>query len=152
MGGKNSEVNEQTTTILLEAAYFNSASVRKTVLDTGLRSDASTRFEKGVDPNRVEAAGIRACQLLQKYANGKVFANPAIFDKLDRTENTVEINTNEINKRLGTKISTGEIAEILRKLRFSYELSENTFTVSIPTRRGDIKIFEDMVEEVARIY
>lgn len=152
MGGKNSEVNEQTTTILLEAAYFNSASVRKTVLDTGLRSEASTRFEKGVDPNRVEEAGIRACQLLQKYANGKVLSGAAVFDELDRTERIVEMQTNDINKRLGTELSTTEIEKILKKLQFNYELAEDKFIVSIPTRRGDISIFEDMVEEVARIY
>src|SRR5699024_9023648 len=78
--------------------------------------------------------------------------NPAIFDQLNRKEKIVEMNTTDINKRLGTNIHTKEIEEILRKLRFSYELSGDNFTVSSPTRRGDIAIFEDMVEEVARIY
>lgn len=152
MGGLDTEVHEGTTTILLEAAYFDPATVRRTVLKTGLRSEASNRFEKGIDPIRVEKAGRRACQLLQKYANGKVLANPVFFDELDRTEKIVEMNTNEVNKRLGTEISTGEIEDILRRLQFAYELSGDDFTVSIPTRRVDISIFEDMVEEVARIY
>lgn len=152
MGGANTEVHEQTTTVLLEAAYFNPASVRKTVQDTGLRSEASTRLEKGVDPNRVHRAGVRACQLLQKYAHATVLSEPVTFDELDRSENTVAMNTKEINKRLGTEISNDEIAKILTKLRFTFEADGDDFTVSIPTRRGDITIFEDMLEEVARIY
>src|SRR5690625_3007702 len=105
MGGENTEVNEQTKTVLLEAAYFDASSIRKTVQYTGLRSEASTRFEKGIDPNRVYRAGVRAAQLLQKYASGKVLKDPAVFDKLDGTEKIVEIDTDHINQRLGTEIS-----------------------------------------------
>ena len=152
MGGAKTEVNDQTTTILLEAAYFNPSSIRKTVLDTGLRSESSQRFEKGVDPNRVKRAGLRACQLLKKYANGKVLQGVVEYDALDRTERTVTMKTQAINKRLGTNISTEEIEDILRRLRFTFEQAEDDFTVNVPTRRGDISIFEDMVEEVARIY
>jgi len=152
MGGADTEVNEQTKTVLLEAAYFDATSVRKTVQHTGLRSEASTRFEKGIDPNRVYRAGIRAAQLLQKYAGGEILADPAIFDQLDRTEKVVEIDTDHINQRLGTNISTTEIGEILTKLRFEFKVTGDQFSVSIPTRRGDIAIFEDMLEEVARIY
>ncbi|WP_188453461.1 phenylalanine--tRNA ligase subunit beta [Virgibacillus oceani] len=152
MGGANTEVNEHTTTILLEAAYFNPSTVRKAVKDTGLRSESSTRFEKGVDPNRVNRAGVRACQLFEQYANGTVLSNAVVFDELDRTEKEVTINTLEINKRLGTMITTEEIGQILTKLRFQYEQIDDEFKVKIPTRRGDITIFEDMLEEVARIY
>ncbi|HLR67152.1 phenylalanine--tRNA ligase subunit beta [Virgibacillus alimentarius] len=152
MGGANTEVSEQTTTILLEAAYFDGFSVRKTVKATGLRSEASTRYEKGIDPSRVKIAGERACQLLYEYANGKVLANSVEVDSLDCTKKTVEITTNEINKRLGTEISTEEIVSILEKLRFAFDQEKDHFTVEIPTRRGDISIFEDMLEEVARIY
>src|SRR5690625_6151349 len=105
MGGAATEVHDETTTILLETAYFNPESVRRTVQETGLRSEASTRLEKGVDPNRVKQAGIRASKLLQKYANAKVYADVAEFDALDKTAHTVEINTPEINKRLGTEIT-----------------------------------------------
>jgi len=152
MGGASTEVHEQTSTVLLEAAYFNPASVRKTVQYTGLRSESSNRFEKSVDPNRVYLAGLRACQLLEKYANGTVLKEPAIVDALDKSEQSIDINTMEINKRLGTDISTTEIGHILTKLRFSYEVTGDDFTVSIPTRRGDVNIFEDMLEEIARIY
>src|SRR5699024_6577235 len=86
------EVTNQTSTILLEAAYFDRLTVRKTVNKTGLRSEASTRYEKGVDPNRVYRAGLRACHLLEKYAGATVLDDAAIFDALDKTEKTVEMN------------------------------------------------------------
>ncbi|WP_047985041.1 phenylalanine--tRNA ligase subunit beta [Ornithinibacillus californiensis] len=152
MGGADSEVTGETKNILLEAAFFNSISIRKTVKATGLRSEASTRYEKGIDPNRVKRAGLRACHLLEQYAGGKVLDGVVEFDKLDRTEKTVEINTNTINSRLGTEISTDEIAKILDRLSFNYEREGESFTVFAPTRRQDITIFEDMLEEVARIY
>ncbi|MEN2765618.1 phenylalanine--tRNA ligase subunit beta [Ornithinibacillus xuwenensis] len=152
MGGSNTEVTEQTKNILLEAAFFNSVSVRKTVKATGLRSESSTRFEKGVDPSRVRHAGLRACHLLTKYAGGKVLEGIVEFDNLDRTEKTVEMDTDTINNRLGTAISNDEIAEILKRLQFNFEQKGDSFTVFAPTRRGDITIFEDMLEEVARIY
>ncbi|QKY69624.1 phenylalanine--tRNA ligase subunit beta [Lentibacillus sp. CBA3610] len=152
MGGLNTEVNEDTTTVLLEAAYFDPSAVRTTVKDTGLRSDSSTRFEKGVDPNRVERAGLRACHLLEKYASATILADPVAFDELDRNEKTVTFETSDINKRLGTTITTEDIAVILNKLQFPLDQKQNKFAVHVPTRRGDITIFEDMVEEVARIY
>ncbi|MBY7143209.1 phenylalanine--tRNA ligase subunit beta [Virgibacillus sp. NKC19-3] len=152
MGGASTEVTEDTTTVLLEAAYFASAAVRKTVRDTGLRSESSTRFEKGVDPNRVKSAGFRASQLLRQYAGGEVLANVVEIDKLDHSEKTVEINLDEINQRLGTTISNQEIVHILNKLRFNFKQNDKNFTVYAPTRRQDIQIFEDMLEEVARIY
>src|SRR5690625_2321059 len=152
MGGATTEVNDETTMILLETAYFNPESVRKTVQETGLRSAASTRLEKGVDPNRVKQAGIRASKLLQTYASAKVYADVAQFDALGKTAHAVEINTPGISKRLGTGIATREIGSVLTKLQFVFEEANDQFVVTIPTRRGDIMIFEDMLEEVARIY
>ena len=152
MGGLDSEVASETTNVLLEAAYFDAITVRKTVKQTSLRSESSTRFEKGVDPNRVRKAGARACSLLQQYAGGKVIAGTAEFDRLDRTEKVVEIDTPHINNRLGTEMTTGDIASILKRLQFDYKQDDDHFTVHVPTRRGDITLFEDMLEEVARIY
>jgi len=86
MGGANTEVNDNTKTILLEAAYFDPQTVRDAARQTGLRSEASNRFEKGVDPNRVEEAGIRAAQLLAQYAGGQVVSGVAAFYELDRAE------------------------------------------------------------------
>lgn len=152
MGGADSEVNEKTTTIILEAAFFDRNAIRKAVNHTGLRSEASNRFEKGVDPNRVQAAGDRAAALLSEYANGDVLKDTVTFDKLDRLETELILNTPKLNSRLGTEISNEKIEAILTKLGFTYESSGNDYTVSIPTRRSDVVIFEDMVEEIARIY
>lgn len=152
MGGAETEVHDGTTTVLLEAAFFHPQAVRKTVRDTGLRSEASTRFEKGVDPNRVEEAGKRACELFVQYAGGEVASGNPTFDQLDRAEKKLSMNAVEVNRRLGTAISLTEMEDILRKLRIAYTLVGEDFELSIPTRRGDITIFEDMLEEVARIY
>lgn len=152
MGGADSEVTDSTTTVLLEAAYFSPKAVRKSSKDHGLRSESSTRFEKGVDPDRVRRAGKRACHLFQQYAEGKVLKGIAEYDELDRTEKQLTIETDRINNRLGTAITNEEIGEILRKLAFSYDQKDSSFTVSVPTRRQDITIFEDMLEEVARIH
>ncbi|CQR48081.1 Phenylalanine--tRNA ligase beta subunit [Paraliobacillus sp. PM-2] len=152
MGGANAEVSDTTTTVLLEAAYFDPKAVRIASKDHGLRSESSARFEKGIDPNRVYAAGLRGCQLLATYANGTVLSEPAIFDQLDKSEKQVIITTNRINNRLGTDMSDEDIALTLKKLGFSFEQDGETFDVTIPTRRQDISQFEDMLEEVARIY
>lgn len=152
MGGANTEVSEETSTVLLEAAYFDSYTVRKTATRTGLRSEASSRYEKGVDPNRVKEAGLRAAQLLAKYAEGEVLNGCVEFDELDRSSKTVSIHLPEINRRLGTDINEEDIRSILKRLRFEFNESGGDFEVIIPTRRGDISIFEDMLEEIARIY
>jgi phenylalanyl-tRNA synthetase beta chain len=153
MGGADSEVQDDTTTILLEAAYFNPQYVRTASKDHGLRSEASIRFEKGVDPRRVKEAGLRACELLVKYAGGEVVSGVAEYDHLLVEEAVVSFTTEKINARLGTNISTKEIEDILARLRFPYTVEEDTkFTVNVPTRRGDVKILEDMVEEIARVY
>ncbi|SFM07349.1 phenylalanyl-tRNA synthetase beta subunit [Gracilibacillus orientalis] len=152
MGGADSEVTEQTTTVLIEAAYFDGQTIRKASKEFDLRSEASNRFEKGVDPNRVRKAGERACQLLQDYAGATVLDGVVEYDQLDYSEKTVTIWTSTINDRLGTNISNDQMADILRKLNFNYEQDGETFTVYAPTRRQDIVIFEDMLEEVARIF
>lgn len=152
MGGAGSEVTDETQTILLEAAYFDSKAVRGTVKQTGLRSESSTRFEKGVDPNRVKKAGQRACRLLEQYAEGKVVQGVSEYDALDYSEKTVKINADKVNERLGSDISKEEVAKILQRLQFSFVQDDVNFTITVPTRRQDISIFEDMLEEVARIY
>ncbi|WP_249870924.1 phenylalanine--tRNA ligase subunit beta [Oceanobacillus saliphilus] len=152
MGGANTEVTAETKNVLLEAAYFDSSSVRGTVKQTGLRSESSTRYEKGVDPNRVKKAGSRACLLMEQFANGKVAAGVAEFDELDRSGKTVEMDINQINKRLGTEMKPDEVISILKRLKFEFEQNGTVFSVQAPTRRRDITIFEDMLEEVARMY
>ncbi|MFF2447782.1 phenylalanine--tRNA ligase subunit beta [Neobacillus sp. NPDC058068] len=152
MGGANSEVTSDTTTVLLESAYFKGAAVRKASKDHGLRSEASARFEKGVDPNRVRAAGERAAYLMAKYAGGEVLEGAAEADTLTVEPAVVSITLEKINRVLGTELVMKDIKEIFDRLQFAVSIEEDTITVTAPTRRGDIKIEEDLLEEVARLY
>ena len=152
MGGANSEVTSDTTTVLLEAAYFNGQTVRKASKDHGLRSEASARFEKGVDPNRVRAAGERAACLMAKYAGGQVLEGTSEVDTLTVEPAVVSITLEKINRVLGTDLQMNDVKEIFDRLQFPVSIEQDTITVTAPTRRGDIKIEEDLVEEVARLY
>ncbi|GKW46757.1 phenylalanine--tRNA ligase subunit beta [Planococcus sp. NCCP-2050] len=152
MGGANSEVSDSTTTIVIESAYFASGSIRQTSKDHGLRSDASSRYEKGVDPNRVIPAAERAASLIAELAGGEVLAGSVIFDELEREEKIVKVSPDFINTRLGMKIPFEDMLEILERLKFKTEAANNQLIISVPTRRQDIQIEEDVVEEIARLY
>ncbi|WP_088006603.1 phenylalanine--tRNA ligase subunit beta [Indiicoccus explosivorum] len=152
MGGANSEVSDKTSTVVIESAYFAPASVRQSSKDHGLRSDASSRFEKGIDPNRVEPAAERAAQLLAELAGGDVLEGSLIADSLDRSERTVTVSPDFINERLGMKIPFEEMIAILKRLKFETEAANNQLIIQVPTRRQDIRIEEDVVEEIARLY
>lgn len=152
MGGANTEVSETTTTVLLESAYFQSASVRRTSKELGLRSEASARYEKGVDPKRVRCAAERAASLMQQYAGGTVLEGTVEADTLNVEEAVVSITLEKINTLLGTSITMGEAEEIFQALQFGTSIEGDEITVTVPTRRGDITIEEDLVEEVARLY
>jgi phenylalanyl-tRNA synthetase beta chain len=152
MGGANSEVTSDTTTVLLEAAYFTGGTVRKASKDHGLRSEASARFEKGVDPNRVRAAGERAAYLMAKYAGGEVLEGASEVDTLTVEPAVVSITLEKINNVIGTNLTVAEVEAIFERLQFAVTSEDENITVTAPTRRGDIKIEEDLIEEVARIY
>ena len=151
MGGKNTEVSEETKNIILESAYFNSTSVRRTSAAHGLRSDSSARFEKGIDPNMQKAALNRAVELiLELCPNAVVESSVGIVNKEE--EKIVEITTTYINNYLGITLSTEEIVAILEGLSFTVEVTGENLVVKVPTRRPDISIKQDLVEEVIRIY
>ncbi|MGP4071336.1 phenylalanine--tRNA ligase subunit beta [Piscibacillus sp. B03] len=152
MGGEESEVQNDTTTILLEAAYFNPGVVRQGSKDHGLRSEASARFEKGIDITRVKEAAARAAELLVGIAGGKVLGEMVEAGSTEWTPTSVTFNAREINQKIGTEITVDEMKNIIERLRFDYELNGETFTVKAPARRQDIAIKEDMVEEIARMY
>ncbi len=152
MGGANSEVTESTTTVVIEAAYFDGFSVRRTSKELGLRSDASARFEKGVDPNRVLLAGERAAQMLAEIAGGEVLDGTIVIDELDKTPARVVVSPDFINTRLGMKISLEDMLSILNRLKFDVEAANGLLIIDVPTRRQDIKIEEDIVEEIARLF
>lgn len=151
MGGINTEVENTTKNVLIEAAIFDSVKVRKTS-NKILRSEASNRFEKGLDPNRTYMAIERACRLLEKYANAKVEKGTAIYDKTENKEKKIKIEYEYINNVLGTNISKKDIVDVFKRLKFETDENENDVLVTVPTRRRDISSKEDLVEEVGRIY
>ncbi|MDG5786940.1 phenylalanine--tRNA ligase subunit beta [Evansella sp. AB-P1] len=152
MGGADSEVSEDTKTILLEAAYFKGTTIRKASRELGLRSDASSRFEKGVDPSRVKKAGLRAATMIAELAGGTVLSEVVEHNNLDVTPKEITITLDKINGVLGTSITNTEVNDILHKLQFDFEEDNNQYKVSVPTRRQDVQIQVDIVEEVGRLY
>lgn len=152
MGGANSEVQADTTTVLLESAYFSGGVIRKASKDHGLRSEASTRYEKGVDPNRVRLAAERAAALIAEYAGGEVLEGTVEVDTYTAEPAVVSITLEKINKVIGTQLTLEEVQDIFAKLKFEVVTDNDLLTVTVPTRRGDITIEEDLIEEVARLY
>ena len=152
MGGLNSEVHDGTTTVVIESAYFAPSSVRQTSKEIGLRSDASTRFEKGVDPERVIAAAERAAQLMAEIAGGEVLAGSVSIDELDKTPARITVSPDYINNRLGMKISLEEMLSILDRLQIKTEAVNGKLVIDAPTRRQDLRIEEDIIEEIVRMY
>ena len=151
MGGLETEVEENTKNIIIESAIFDSVKVRVTS-NKILRSEASNRFEKGLDPNRTYMAIERACTLLEKYANGKVVTGTVVYDTTNKDDKEIDITFKNINDVLGTVIPNEEILNVFRKLGFTYKVNGETVTVKVPSRRLDISIKEDLIEEVSRIY
>ena len=151
MGGLETEVEDYTKNIIIESAIFDSVKVRKTSKKI-LRSEASNRFEKGIDPNRTYMAIKRACHLLEKYADAKIISGMVCFDKTDKTDKEIEIKYQDINDVLGTNIESKDILDVFRRLGFTYKADDKKVNVMVPSRRLDISIKEDLIEEVSRIY
>ena len=151
MGGLDTEITENTKNIIIESAIFNSVKVRKTSQKI-VRSEASNRFEKGLDPNRTYMAIARACHMLEKFAGATIVGGMAKFDneKLDNKE--IDIKLEDINNLLGTSIEQKDVLDVFRRLAFGTEVSGDVIKVSVPRRRMDISIKEDLIEEVGRIY
>lgn len=151
IGGLETEVEPDTKNIIIESAIFDSVKVRKTSKKI-VRSEASNRFEKGLDPERTTMAIERACKLLEEYAGGTVVTGTVEYDKTNNKEKEIEITFKNINDVLGTVIPNEEILNVFRKLGFSYKVNGEKIKVTVPTRRLDISIKEDLIEEVSRIY
>lgn len=152
MGGLDSEIKEDTSEIILECASFNPVSIRKTSSKLALRTDASGKFEKELDPNNVEVAMDRACHLIEKLGVGKVVSEVIDIYENKKTTHTVQVNSKWINEFLGTEISIEEMAKILNSLELNTELKGEDLLIEAPTFRCDINIKEDIAEEIARIY
>lgn len=151
MGGLDTEVEESTKNIVIESAIFDSVKVRMTS-NKILRSEASNRFEKGLDPARTYMAMDRACTLLEKYADAEIETGIVKYDVTDNKEKVIEITYQEINDVLGTNIPMEDIIDVFIKLGFKQELIPGGLRVTVPTRRIDISIRADLIEEVGRIY
>lgn len=152
MGGDFSEVTNNTTNVVIESALFNPVNVRKTSRKLGLRSEASSRFEKGVAAERVNMALDRAAFLLQEHAAGTVLAGTVTAGELPELETTVQITTDEVNQLIGFQLTNTDIKNIFERLGFDSQVDGDAFNVHVPSRRGDISIKEDLIEEIARIY
>ena len=166
MGGYDTEITEKTKNIIIESAIFDGIKIRKTSKEI-LRSEASSRFEKGLDPNRTYMAMERACKLLEEYAQGEIVGGIAKYDKENLDNRKIDITFENINNILGMNIAKKDVLDVFRRLGFDTiingkksEYKENEkdleniekITVSVPRRRGDISIKEDLIEEVGRIY
>ena len=151
MGGLDTEITENTKNIIIESAIFDNVKIRKTSKDI-LRSEASTRFEKGLDPNRTYMAIERSCHLLQKYANATIVGGLVKEDTTSLEDTKIDITFENINLVLGTEIPEDAVLDVFRRLGFTYEVNGKTISVSVPKRRIDISIKEDLIEEVGRIY
>ena len=151
MGGLKEEIEETTKNIAIESAIFNPVNIRKTSRKI-LMSEASSRFEKGLDPKRTYAAIDRACYLLEKYANATVIKGIEKYDKISYKENVIKLNKNKISKVLGLEISSDEIVDVFNRLGFKTIVDKENYVVDVPSRRMDIKIEEDLIEEIGRIH
>ena len=151
MGGLSTEIEEDTKNVLIEAAIFNSTKIRKTAKKI-LRSEASNRFEKGIDPKRTYMAIERCCNLLSKYADATIVGGMVKIDNTDVKDKEIVVTLDKINKVLGVEVTKEEVIDILTRLDFKVTEENNRFTVIVPTRRMDISIKEDIIEEVGRYY
>ncbi|MGB9839714.1 phenylalanine--tRNA ligase subunit beta [Thermovenabulum sp.] len=152
MGGEDSEIKENTKTVLLESAVFYGPNIRRTGRALGLRTEASMRFEKGLDPEIAMLASERACQLIEELGIGKISKGyidvyPVIQEKV-----RLKLDHKKINRLLGTNISLDKMAEILKKLNFEVGEENGELYVIPPSYRRDITCIADLAEEIARIY
>ena len=153
MGGENSEINNSTKNILIESAYFNPGSIRKTSKAIGLSTDAAYRFERGIDPNGTRYSAERAAQLIHEIAGGEIL--DGIIDVYPNkiAEKQVELRYDRITKILGYKIPESKIKQILKSLGFKISTENSSgIEVIIPSFRPDVEREIDLIEEVARIY
>ena len=152
MGGLNSEIKEGTGTIIIESANFNGDSVRTTAKKLGMRTEASARFEKGIDPNMTEAAADRACRLIEMIGAGKVCEGKVDVYPNPVEAKTIDIRVDRINYVLGIELSREEMVAMLEGLEIKVEGEGNIMTVTPPTVRQDLLEEEDYIEEIARMY
>lgn len=152
MGGMNTEINDNTTNVLLESAAFHGSNIRRTGRRLALRSDSSMRFEKGSDINGVIYAINRAAQLIQDIAGGEVVAGICDVYPETKPPRQIALRPERVNYLLGIEIDTEEIRGYLQSLNFTFSEENGNFKVEAPTYRPDLEMEVDLIEEVARLY
>lgn len=153
MGGIDTEVTDNTKTILIESAIFDPVSIRSTAARLNLRSEASIRYGKGLNYEYTEMAIKRACHLLEKYADAQILSGIVKYDNIDKEPKVVTFKASEVNNLLGIEISETDMEKEMDRLGFAYTLKNQIFTVTIPNRRLDIEPnVNDIAEEIVRLY
>ncbi len=150
MGGENSMITDHVSTVLFEAATFNGANIRKSAKRVGLRTDASGKFEKGLDPHSAEEAINRACQLIEEFGCGEVVSGMVDVCAEMKEKVVLPFEPARYNKLLGTDVSEQEMLDIFKMIGVEYDGAKRTLTV--PTFRQDLLRQCDIAEEVARFY
>jgi phenylalanyl-tRNA synthetase beta chain len=153
MGGLNSEIELTTTRVLLESAYFDPISIRKTAKQLGLNTDASHRFERGVDPHKTVAALNRAALLIAQTSGGKLVDGVLDEHLKPAPEKTVNLSVSRLNEILGTNLEAHTVRGLLESIEFEVKhLDADILLVTPPSFRVDIERFEDLIEEIARLW
>ncbi|SDB43913.1 phenylalanyl-tRNA synthetase beta subunit [Streptococcus henryi] len=152
MGGQATEIDNTSKNVVLEAAVFDGKSIRKTSGRLNLRSESSSRFEKGINYDTVTEALDFAAAMLQELAEGTVLSGKVEAGSLPTEPVEVSTSLDYVNVRLGTELTYADVEEVFAKLGFGISGNADKFTVSVPRRRWDIAIQADLVEEIARIY
>jgi phenylalanyl-tRNA synthetase beta chain len=153
MGGMNSEINEQTTDVLLESAYFDPVCVRKTSKQLALQTDSSYRFERGIDPNITYAAAKRCAALIADISGGTVFESHADVHPVITSPREIVLRLSRLNKLVGMEFRMNQAVSVLRSLEFEVrKVSEDDLLCTVPTFRPDVTEEIDLIEEVIRIF
>lgn len=153
MGGMNSEIDSSTKNVLLESAYFDPVSVRRTAKKLGIASDASYRFERGTDPNIVDTASRRAAALIAELCGGEIVSG--VIDAYPKPfePKTISLRPERVNSILGTALTEKRMTELLERIGVaSKQLPNGPFACTIPTFRPDIEQEIDLIEEIARLF
>lgn len=148
----DTEVDENTKTILLESANFNSKSVRLTAKSINLRTEASARFEKGIDPNLCEIAANRACQLAEEIGAGTIVKGHIDVYENKSSEKEIQLRPNRVNKLLGTDLPIEDMKDYLERLELKANIVGDSLSVIVPSFRLDLNGEVDLVEEIGRLY
>ncbi|HOP56819.1 MAG TPA: phenylalanine--tRNA ligase subunit beta [Bacillota bacterium] len=151
MGGLETEIDDNTTTILLESATFSPYAVRKTSKRLALQSESSNRFERGLDPARTRLAANRAAELFREYCGGRILRGINYFDVNDAGDTVILTTMAKIESVTGKRYTEKELEDVFERLNFRAKITDDDITVYAPSRRQDIKTYQDVIEEIVRI-